>query len=99
MNDIVAGIIGTRIPKLQDFKLRKEGKLILILSLSDNDRNIISLNETAVRILSLCDGDNDINTIAQAIAEQFNSEFKIVRNDAIKLIRSLEGAKIVDTNL
>lgn len=99
MNNIVAEIVGTRIPKLQDCKFRKEGKLMLILALSDNDRNIISLNETAVRILSLCDGCNDINSIAQIIAEQFNIAFETVREDTIKLICSLEGAKIISTNL
>ena len=99
MDDIVADIIGTRIPKLLDFKFRKDGKLLLVLSLSDNDRNIISLNETAIRILSLCDGHNNINTIAQTIAKQFNAEFKTVLNDTLKLIRSLEGAKVVNTNL
>jgi hypothetical protein len=99
MDDVIAEIVGTRIPKLQDFKLRKDGKLLLILSLSDNDRNIISLNETAAKILSLCNGHNNINTIAQTIATQHNAEFKIVRNDTLKLIRSLEGAKIVNTNL
>ena len=99
MDDIVAEIVGTRIPKLQDFKLRKDGKLILVLSLVDNDKNIISLNETATRILSLCDGNNNINTIAQTIAKQFNAKFETVRNDTLKLIRSLEGAKIISTNL
>ncbi len=99
MNDIVAETIGTRIPKLQDFKLRKEGKFHLVLSLTDNDRNIISLNGTAVRILSMCDGNNNINTIAQTIAKQFNTKFETVRNDTITLIHSLEGAKIVSTNL
>lgn len=99
MNDIVAEIVSTRVPKLQDFKLRQDGKLYLVLSLAGNDRNIISLNETAIRILNLCDGCNNINTIAQTIAKQFNTEFKKVRNDTIKLIRSLEGAKIINTNL
>jgi hypothetical protein len=99
MDEIVAETIGTRVPKLQDFKLRKDGKLVLVLSLFDNDRNIISLNATATRILSLCDGHNDINAIAQTIAKQHNAEFKTVRNDTIRLIRSLEGAKMVSTNL
>ena len=98
MDEIVAEIIGTRIPKLQDFKLRRDGKICLVLSLSDNDRNIISLNETAIRILSLCDGNNNINTIAQTIAKQYNAEFNTVRNDALTLLRSLEGAKIISTN-
>lgn len=98
MNDIVADIIGTRIPKLLDFKLRKDGKLYLVLSLFGNDRNIISLNETAIRILSLCDGLNNINTIAQTIANQYNAEFNTVRDDTLTLIRSLEGAKIITTN-
>ena len=99
MDNIVAEITGTRIPKLLNFKLRKDGKLLLVLSLSDNDRNIISLNETATRILSLCDGHNNINTIAQIIAKQHNAEFKTVQNDTLKLIRSLEGAKILNTDL
>ncbi len=99
MDEIIAEIIGTRIPKLQDFKLRKDGKLHLVLSLSDNNGNVISLNKTAVRILSMCSGNNDINTIAQTIAKQYNNEFKIVRDDILKLLRSLEGAKIITTNL
>ena len=99
MDSIVSEIIGTRVPKLQDFKLRKDGKLHLVLSLASNDGNIISLNETAIRILSLCDGCNDINTVAQTIAKQYNAEFKTVLDDALTLIRSLEGAKIVATNL
>ena len=99
MDNIVAEIVGTRIPKLQDFKLRKDGKLILVLSLADNNGNIISLNETAIKILSLCDGHNNINTIAQTIAKQHKAELNEVRNDTLKLIRSLEGAKIITTNL
>ena len=99
MNEVVAEVIGTRIPKLQDFKLRKEGKLYLVLSLAGNDGNIISLNETAIRILSQCDGHNSIDTISQTIAKQYNANFEEVRNDAVKLIRSLEGAKIISTNL
>lgn len=72
MNDILE-IIGTRTPKLQNFKLKRDGKLTLVLSLADNDQSIISLNEMAVRILSLCDDDNNINTIAQIIAKQYNT--------------------------
>jgi len=99
MDNIVAEIIGTRIPKLPDFKFRQDGRLVLILSLSDSNGNIISLNEAATRILSLCDGCNTINTIAQTIAKQQNAEFKTVQNDTLKLIRSLEGAKILTTDL
>ena len=95
MDNIVSDIIGTRVPKLQDFKLRKDGKLHLVLSLANSDSSIISLNETAIRILSLCDGNNDINTIAQTVAKQYNAGFKEVRNDTLTLLRSLEGAKIV----
>ena len=99
MDDIVAETIGTRIPKLQDFKFRRDGKLTLVLPLSDNNGNVISLNETATTTLSLCDGNNDINTIAQSIAKRHNAEFKTVRDDTLKLLRSLEGAKIISTNL
>lgn len=98
MDDILE-IVGTRIPKLQNVKLKRDGKLTLVLSLSDNDGKIISLNDTATMILSLCDGYNNINTIAQTISKQFNTEFKEVRNDTLKLIRSLEGANIISTNL
>ena len=99
MDDIAAEIIGTKIPKLQDLKLRQEDNLLLVRSCADNNRKIISLNEDATRILSLCDGYNDINTIALTIAKQRNLEFKTVRNEALKLIRSLEGADIVTTKL
>lgn len=98
MDDILE-IVGTRIPKLQNFKIKKDGKLTLVLSLANNDESIISLNEIAVKILSLCNGHNDINTIAQTIATQYNAEFKKVRTDALKLIRALEGANIISTNL
>ena len=100
MDDIIAEIVSTRVPKLLDFKLRQEDKLILVRSLFDNNRNIISLNKEAARILSLCDGNNNINTIAQTIAKQYgNAEFKTTRNKILKLLRSLEGAKIVTTKL
>ncbi len=100
MNDIVAEIIGTRVPKLLNFKIKKNGNLILILPLSDGDRDIIEINEVATKILGLCDGHNDINKIVQIIAESHKeTEFKTVRNDTIKILRSFEGAKAVTTNL
>ncbi|GHT93303.1 hypothetical protein FACS1894122_08320 [Alphaproteobacteria bacterium] len=99
MDDIVAEIIGTSIPKLLDFKISRNGELILARRLSDNDGDIIELNEDATRTLSLCDGRNDINAITKAIVQQHkDAEFKTVRNDIIKLICSLEGAKIITTN-
>jgi hypothetical protein len=99
MDDIVAEIIGASIPKLLDFKISKNGELILARQLSDDDGNIIELNEDATRVLSLCDGCNDINAITQTIVQQHkDAEFKTVRNDIIKLICALEGAKIVTTN-
>jgi len=100
MDNIVAEIVGTGIPKLQDFKLRQEDdRLYLVLPLSGNNGNIISLNKAAIRTLSLCDGTNNINAIARTLAKEYNAEFETVRDNAIKLIRSLEGAKIISTNL
>jgi hypothetical protein len=82
-----------------DFKISRNGELILARRLSDDDGDIIELNEDATRVLSLCDGCNDINSIAQTIAQQYkDAEFKKVRNNIIKLICSLEGAKIITTN-
>ncbi|MDR2068170.1 MAG: PqqD family protein [Holosporaceae bacterium] len=98
MDDIVSEILGTNIPKLLGFKFRRNGRIALVRPFSSGGR-VIEINETAVRVLSLCDGNSNINAIAQTIAEQYNAEFKTVRNDVLKLIRSFEGAKIITTAL
>lgn len=67
MHDIVAETIGTSIPKLLDFKISRNGELILVRRLLDDEGDIIELNEDATRILGLCDGHNDIDTISQKL--------------------------------
>jgi hypothetical protein len=99
MHEIPCKIIGSRIPKKGDYKSRIDGDFELILS-SKKGAKIITLNKTARKILSLCNGNNSILDISKILHEQNKgTQASLILQDIIKTIRLLEGAGILTTNI
>jgi hypothetical protein len=55
------------------------------------------LNKTAAFIWELCDGDVDIDEIAQRVHQQFEVSLEDARADALTLIDELKRAGILST--
>jgi hypothetical protein len=54
-----------------------------------------TLNETALRIFELCDGESTISDIAQKITEEYEIDFETARQDVVKCVSTLEKLNVV----
>ncbi|MBU7017093.1 MAG: PqqD family protein [Theionarchaea archaeon] len=71
--------------------------------LSDNEGVVVdtvravehTLNDTAMRIFELCDGESTISDIARKITEEYEVDFEKSQQDVAKCIAKLEELNIV----
>ncbi len=71
--------------------------------LSDNEGVVVdtvravehTLNDTAMRIFELCDGESTVSDIARKITEEYEVDFEKSRQDVVKCIAKLEELNIV----
>ncbi len=54
-----------------------------------------TLNDTALRIFELCDGESTISDIAQKMTEEYEVDFEKAQKDVIKCIAKLEELNVV----
>jgi hypothetical protein len=88
-------VIGERIPKKENFKIRKDGKYSLVLQ--EKVGIITSLNETAAFIITKCDGNTNINKIIDDLCmEYLEVDKSIITADVVKCVRDLEAMKILN---
>ncbi len=76
-----------------DRKVRKESndKFVLMNPFG----SIIALNHTALEIYKLCDGKNDISTIAHFISKKYDQNYCRVKSDVWKCIEGLEKSYLI----
>jgi hypothetical protein len=71
--------------------------------LSDNEGVVVdtvravehTLNDTALRIFELCDGESTISDIAQKMTEEYEVDIEKARQDVAKCIAKLEELNVV----
>ena len=80
---IRANLNGFKKPKLKPFYKLRENKLLY-------PEGIVTLNDSAYKILKLCDGTNDINEIKENLCYGFEDpgEIKMVDNDIDELLNT-----------
>ena len=54
-----------------------------------------TLNDTAMRIFELCDGESTVSDIARKITEEYEVDYEKSRQDVVKCIAKLEELNIV----
>lgn len=54
-----------------------------------------TLNDTAMRIFELCDGESTVSDIARKMTEEYGVEFEKARQDVAKCIAKLEELNVI----
>lgn len=54
-----------------------------------------TLNDTALRIFELCDGESTISDIAQKMTKEYEVDFEKARQDVTKCLAKLEELNVV----
>lgn len=82
--------------KNKDFPMRKFGKETVLVNVKDE--NIIYLNETSSKILSLIDGKNSVQNIADKFVEIYGIDFKTAFNDIKNILQILLFQNAIELN-
>lgn len=53
------------------------------------------LNDTALRIFELCDGESTISDIATKLTEEYDVDFETARKDVVKCTERLEKLNVL----
>jgi hypothetical protein len=67
-----------------------------VVILSPDNKYMHTFNEIGSRIWALMDGERDINTIADIIAEEYGEKNDIVKKDLAEYIKQLKQLKLME---
>lgn len=88
-------------PKLVDrayIKLTPEKEKNILSFVVNNSRNYLCVNETAARILELCNGKNSIENISSELVEVYDEKYEIVKKYIMDFLEPLVEAGIIKNN-
>lgn len=85
-------MIASTIPKRQfDVRLSRVNDRIVLV----RQNNAIEINEIALEIWKLCDGNNDVQKISESLCDIYDVSFEEAFEDCINTIRSLEAFHLI----
>lgn len=80
------------IPIKNCVKEKDNGSLLIV---SNDENEIIYLNETSKEIYRLCEGNNTIADIAKSILSEYDVSEEEFKQDLVDIIRDLQWKKIL----
>lgn len=92
MNDYVYEKVKTLYPVATAIKARKDGEFLI---LSNESGDIQFLNDVALEIYHLFNGQNNIESIVSSIYDLYDVDMKELEEDVVGLVRDLQWKHLI----
>lgn len=92
MNDYVYEKVKTLYPVATAIKTRRDGEFLI---LANEAGDIQFLNNVALEIYHLCNGQNNIETIVRSMYDLYDVNMKELEEDVMELVRDLQWKHLI----